>query len=131
MRQTPVTDNDPWALNFAPLPGSGPGPRRQGFSTSPNPDTSETDARVRALEHAIKSLEKRIVGDGIRLGRFLFQSQEDLRIWITAHLANHRFGLFLDGVSIFDFLAQAHTDSQDNMAHLCNSQKNGFETVYE
>ena len=131
MRQTPVTDNDPWALNFAPLPGSGPGPRRQGFSTSPNPDTSETDARVRALEHAIKSLEKRIVGDGIRLGRFLFQSQEDLRIWITAHLANHRFGLFLDGVSIFDLLAQAHTDSQDNMAHLYNSQKNGFETVYE
>jgi len=40
-------------------------------------------------------------------------------------------GLFLDAVSIFNFLAQAHMDSQDNMQHIYNSQKNGFDTTYE
>jgi hypothetical protein len=77
------------------------------------------------------SLEKRIVGDGVRIGRFLFQSQEDPRVWLVSHVPNNRFGLFLDGVSIFDFLAQSHVDNQDNMAHMYNSQKNGFETIYE
>lgn len=76
-------------------------------------------------------MKKRIVGDGVRIRRFLFQSQEDLRVWLATHLINNRFGLFLDGVSIFDFLAQSHVDSHDNMAHMYNSQKNGFETVYE
>jgi hypothetical protein len=44
---------------------------------------------------------------------------------------SNRFGLFLDGVSIFDFLAHSHMDSQESMAHLYNLQKNGFDTVYE
>jgi hypothetical protein len=54
-----------------------------------------------------------------------------LRIRIVSHVPSNRFGLFLDGVSVFDFLAQSHMDSQDNMAHMYNSQKNGFETTYE
>ncbi len=86
---------------------------------------------MRTFEHQLKSLEKRVVGDGIRIGRFLFQSKEDLRIWFLAHVPSIRFGLFLDGVSIFDFLAQTHMDTQENMAHLYNSQKNGFKTIYE
>jgi hypothetical protein len=38
----------------------------------------DTDARIRSLEHSIKSLEKRILGDGIRIKSFTFQSREDL-----------------------------------------------------
>ncbi len=34
-------------------------------------------------------------------------------------------------MSIFDFLAQSHTDDQTNMSHLYASQKNGFEMTYE
>lgn len=37
----------------------------------------------------------------------------------------------MDGVSIFEFLARTQMDSQENMAHLYNSQKNGFDTIYE
>jgi hypothetical protein len=83
------------------------------------------------LDHLVKSLEKHFVGDGIRIGRFLFQSKEDLRIWLVQHVPDNRFGLFVDAVSIFDFLAQAHVDSEANMSHLYNSQKNGFHTTYE
>jgi hypothetical protein len=83
------------------------------------------------LDHLVKSLEKHFVGDGIRIGRFLFQSKEDLRIWLVQHVPDNHFGLFVDAVSIFDFLAQAHVDSKANMSHLYNSQKNGFHTTYE
>jgi hypothetical protein len=38
----------------------------------------DTDVRIRSLEHSIKSLKKHIVGDGIRIKSFSFQSQEDL-----------------------------------------------------
>lgn len=41
------------------------------------------------------------------------------------------FGLFLDAISVFDFLAQPHTDTEMNMNHLYASQKNVFETIYE
>jgi hypothetical protein len=39
--------------------------------------------------------------------------------------------MFLDAVSIFDFLAQPHLDAQENISQLYNSQKNGFDTTYE
>jgi hypothetical protein len=98
---------------------------------SPTSTLGDPEARFCTIEHQLKSLEKRIVGDGIRVGRFLFQSRKDLRIWMLANVPSNRFGLFLDGMSIFDFLAHMHMDSQENMIHLYNYQKNGFETIYE
>jgi hypothetical protein len=82
--------------------------------------------RLNTLEHALKSLEKRTIGEGAKIGRFLFQSQEDLRLWMVTHVPSNRFGLFLDAVSIFDFLAQPHMDTQENMSQLYNSQKNAL-----
>lgn len=128
---------DPWLQNSAPLHGSGPFSPNQN-STQPavvSPrlttiDANDAEARIRTMEHLLKSLEKRIVGYGVRIG-FLFQSKEDLRLWLAAHIPSNRFSLFVDRVSIFDFLAQPHMDSSENMAHLYNSQKNGFETIYE
>jgi hypothetical protein len=123
---------DPWLAQFGssgqkPIPIVTPmSSPTHGVSTS-----EDSEARLSTLERLVNSLEKRIVGDGVRIGRFLFQSQEDLWVWLVSHVSNNRFCLFLDGVSIFDFLAQSHVDSQDNMAHMYNSQKNGFETVYE
>jgi len=122
--------SDPWMANFAPDPGaSTPAPTLPCRVISPGND--DTEARIHTIEHQLTSLEKRVVGDGMRVGRFVFQSKEDLRLWLASHLPSNRFGLFLDGVSIFDFLAHTHMDSNENMAHLYNSQKNGFETIYE
>lgn len=115
---------DPWTTSLRQHPNRAPMPDL-------SPPTPDSEARLRKLEFAIKSLEKCIIGDGIRIKNFLFQSREDLQIWLKSHLPNYRFGLFLDAVSIFDFLAQSHTDDQANMSHLYASQKNGFETTYK
>ena len=132
-----AASNDPWLLQFGAISTGA----NVGFGTSqpavvspvasPPDRALDADARLRSIEHQLKSLEKRVVGDGICIGRFLFQSREDLRLWLVTHVPSNRFGLFLDGVSIFDFLAQTHMDSQENMAHLYNSQRNGFDTIYE
>jgi hypothetical protein len=121
---------DPWTQSFAPMPDILPS-SSSGSSSSPGPAIQDGEAWLNTLKHLVNSLEKRIVGDGIRIGRFLFQSKEDLRLWIMQHVQNNRFGLFVNAVSIFDFLAQAHVDSESNMSHLYNSQKNGFNTTYE
>jgi hypothetical protein len=126
--QQPVSaTTDPWSASFAPTPDMDP-------SLPPHASALvgvDTITRLHTMENIIKSLEKRIVGDGIKIGRFLFQSKEDLQLWLAAHVPNNRFGLFLDAVSIFDFLAQPHLDNQENVAQLYNSQKNGFNTTYE
>jgi len=121
---------DPWTQSFAPTPDISPS-SSSGSSSTPMPTIPDGEAHLNMLEHLVQSLEKRIVGDGIRMGRFLFQRKEDLRLWIVQHVKDNRFGLFLDAVSIFDFLAQAHIDSDTNMSHLYSSQKNGFDTTYE
>lgn len=132
------------------MPGLSPDPWVQSVqisraqSTAPMPDADLTLGQVSSglhapdvvaplntLEHALKSLEKCTIGEGTKIGRFLFQSKEDLCLWMVTHLPNNWFGLFLDAMSIFDFLAQPHLDTQENMSQLYNSQKNGFETTYE
>jgi hypothetical protein len=97
---------DPWLAQFGNS-GQKPIPIVTPMS-SPTHGVSaleDSEARLKTLERLVNSLEKRIVGDGVRIGCFLFQSQEDLRVWLVSHVSNNRFGLFLDGVSIFDFLA--------------------------
>jgi len=128
LKTTTCVSTDPWTANFAPQPHVIP-PSPSG--STPVESTVDAITRLNTIEHAIQSLEKRVVGDGIKIGRFLFQSKEDLRLWFVTNVPSNRFGLFLDAVSIFDFLAQPHLDSQENMAQLYNSQKNGFDTTYE
>lgn len=53
--------NDPWTHNFAPMPDRSTSPAL----AIPNNDS---EARLKSLEHLVKSLKKRVVGDGIRIG---------------------------------------------------------------
>jgi hypothetical protein len=88
-------------------------------------------ARLNTAENKLVQLENRVVGDGVTIGSFTFQSLDDVRLWCRQHLPTHRFGLFLDGVSIFEFLAQDHTDSTEVLTNLYNSQKNQFTNLYD
>ncbi len=58
-------NNDPWTKSFAPMPD------QMDVSQSNIGDA----ARLTTLEHAVQNLEKRIVGEGTKIGRFLFQSR--------------------------------------------------------
>jgi hypothetical protein len=69
-----TTSRDPWARNSAPMPD-------QSYSSSSSEDQEDTVTRLQTPEHAIKNLEKRVVGEGTKIGRFLFQSKEDLCLW--------------------------------------------------
>jgi hypothetical protein len=77
--------------------------------------SNDTDlpARFNLLELKLTQLEKRMVGEGVTIGSFTFQSLDDVKCWCHRNLPTNRFGLFLDGVSIFEFLAQDHTDSAE------------------
>jgi len=52
-------------------------------------------------------------------------------MWCNLHLKSNRFGLFLDGVSIYEFLAQDHADATEVLTNLYNSQKNKFNNLYD
>jgi hypothetical protein len=96
-------------------------------SPMPNPTVSLGDdaiARLSSMGLKLSTLERRVVGDGVSIGTYSFQSLEDVRSWCETHLPTKRFGLFLDGVSVFEFLAQDHTDTSKVLTNLYNSQKN-------
>jgi hypothetical protein len=52
-------------------------------------------------------------------------------VWCGQYLKSHRFGLFLNGVSIFEFLAQDHADATEVLTNLYKSQKNQFNNMYD
>jgi hypothetical protein len=71
---------DPWLASFAPIPGMSTSPPRAPTSSSctfGHGSARDSEARISSIEHQLRSLEKGLVGDGIRVGRFLFQSRED------------------------------------------------------
>jgi len=96
-----------------------------------NPTEPDITARLNSIDLKLTQLENRMVGDGVSIGSFTFQSLDDVRSWCQRNLPTHRFGLFLDGVSIFEFLAQDHTDSTEVLTNLYNSQKNQFNNLYD
>lgn len=46
--------------------------------------------RIATIEHKLTNLERRVVGDGVAIGTFSFQSLEDVRSWCETHLPTKR-----------------------------------------
>jgi len=124
-----LQQNNPVAPAFQPInPTSIP----QLIPISPsNSSDSDSSVRISTLEEKIRRLENRVVGDGVSIGTFVFQTLDDVRTWCATNLKSNRFGLFLDGVSIFEFLAQDHADATEVLTNLYNSQKNKFNNLYD
>ncbi len=60
--------------------------------------SSNVEAVLLDLKHQIKILQHRIVGGGVKIGNKVFQSFEDVQVWVKAELPTRRYGLFVDAV---------------------------------
>ena len=106
-----------------------------GSSTAASPifnsDHGSLIDRIVQLEHKLVTLERRVVGDGVSVGIYAFQSFEDCRIWMKTHVPNHRYGLFVDVISLFELFCMDHITTSETIGSFYNSKKTGFATMYE
>jgi len=88
--------------------------------------------RILDLEEKIKILENRVAGSGVQLGGYVFQSFDDLLVWVKVKVPKGRFGLFVDGHSFLEFFSlSGHINTEAGTAAFSNSQKAGFSTYVE
>ena len=95
--------------------------------------------QINAMEAVIKDqgaiihrLENRVVGTGVQMGDFVFQSYEDLHLWTKKHIPGGRFGLIVDAHSFLEFFTLAgHIDTELVAAAEHNAEKAGYATFYE
>jgi hypothetical protein len=105
------------------------------FLDSNAPDKSDDSSLTRCLqdlEEKLKIVENRVVGAGVQLGSHVFQSFDDLLVWVRVNAPKGRFGLFVDGHSFLEFFTlSGHIDTEAGTAAFSNSQKAGFFTYIE
>ena len=87
------------------------------------------------IKHQLKTLQHCIVGgggEGVKIGSKVFQSFEDVQLWVKSELPIRRYGLFVDTVSILDFFScLGHIDSKNQVSTLHNASKAGFTSIYK
>jgi hypothetical protein len=106
---------------------------RNTLSKTEETHLSESVARrIADLEEKIKILENRVVGAGVQMGSFVFQSFDDLVRWVQVKIPKGRFGLFVDGHSFLEFFTlSGHVDTEAGTAAFSHSIKAGFSTYVE
>jgi hypothetical protein len=98
----------------------------------PAMSSSGLKASILDLKHQVKVLQHRIVGGGVKIGNNVFQSFEDVQVWVKAELPTRRYGLFVDAVSILDFFSfLGHIDAESQVSTLHNANKAGFTSIYK
>jgi hypothetical protein len=100
--------------------------------TQPTFATSTVEAEIKDINAQMKILQHRIVGGGVKIGTKVFQSFEDVQLWVKVALPIRRYGLFVDAVSILDFFScLGHIDAENQVSTLHNATKAGFTSIYE
>ena len=97
----------------------------------PTPEPTRLSAQVKELSDSVRNLELQMEQKGVEVGGVGVRSHHDMAAWVTTHLPEHRFGLFLDAVSILEFLFYGSVSMDGNMKSQDHSEKLGFETLYE
>ena len=100
-------------------------------STMPIDAALDLSATVSTMQEQLKLLEKRVVGKGVSIGTLTLQSFEDCMAWVTQHIPPDRWGLFVDGVSLFEFMDVQHTEVHDALQAIHNSKRSGFASLFE
>jgi hypothetical protein len=96
-------------------------------------DSNTLYRRIIDLEETVKILlGNRVVGAGAQRVGCVFQSFDDLLVWVKVKVPKERFGLFVDGHSVLEFFTlSGHIDTETGTAAFSNSQKAGFSTYKE
>ncbi len=93
---------------------------------------SGVDEILRDLRAQVLVLQQRVVGGGVQIGTRVFQSFEDVVVWVKAELPGQRYGLFVDAVSLLDFFTCiGHVDAEKTFAAFHSQQRSGFSSMYE
>lgn len=99
---------------------------------SPTQASRSLDEQLRDISGQVKLLQQRIMGNEVQIGSKVFQSFDDVKVWIRSQLPSRRFGLFVDAVSLLDFISAVnHSDSEKTFTAFHNQQKTGFTSMYE
>jgi len=106
----------------------------QAFQRTPvaHPSSSALEEQLRDVTGQLKILQQRILGSGVQIGSRVFQSFDDVKVWIKSQLPSRRYGLFVDAVSLLDFISASHySDVDKTFTAFHNQQKTGFVSMYE
>lgn len=71
----------------------------------------------------------RTSSDGFKLRNFNFQSSEELKIWVKQHDVGHRFGLFVDEISLWEYYRHGHFSMTQVLTSIRDTTRVGFATV--
>lgn len=93
--------------------------------------TSQLDSQIRELQAQFKQLQLRVVGKGVQVANRTFQSFDDVKVWVSLHLPNRRYGMFVDGVSIFEFFTHGHIDAETTYSSFYSQHRTGFQSSFE
>jgi hypothetical protein len=66
--------------------------------------SSDVSLQLKDFQIQLKQLQQKVVGRGVQIANKTFQSFDEVKTWVSLQLPNRRYGLFVDGVSIFEFL---------------------------
>jgi len=97
-----------------------------------HPTPNDVESSLLDIKAQLKLLQVRIVGDGVQIGTWVFQSFEDVQAWVVSNLPNRRYGLFVDAVSLLDFFTSiGHVEAEKTFSSFYNQYKTGFTSMYE
>lgn len=115
-------------INSSPPPTT---PSIPVVQLSPGVGTTELSAQLKELQTQMKQLQLRVVGKGVQIANRTFQSFDDVKFWVMTHLPTRRYGLFVDGVSIFEFFTHGHVDAETTYTSFYSQHRTGFQSTYE
>jgi hypothetical protein len=91
----------------------------------------ENASKILVLQAQMKQLHLRVVGKGVQIAHKVFQSFDEVQTWVTTHLTCRRYGLLVDGVSIFEFFTHGHIDANATYSSFYRQHRTRFQSSYE
>lgn len=96
-----------------------------------NIDAAAIDSRLKEMQAQMKQLQLKVVSKGVQIANKTFQTFKDVKVWVDLNLPNHRYGLFVDGVSIFEFFSAGHIDDETTYSSFYSQHRTGFKSTFE